>query len=100
MLIRDAITLQLQGRQSLPVSGPYGINTPFHTHFTHDLSPVEHDFVPFAKAVFWRLLSFQVCESETQTGSHLLNQHCVLLVLLGGTERAAVTDSEAGSSAR
>lgn len=29
-----------------------------HTHFTHDLSPVEHDFVPFAKAVFWCLLSF------------------------------------------
>ena len=32
-----------------------------HTHFTHDLSPVEHDFVPLAKAVFWCLLSFQIC---------------------------------------
>lgn len=28
------------------------------THFAHDLSPIEHDLVPFAKAVFWRLLSF------------------------------------------
>lgn len=28
------------------------------THFTHDLSPVEHDLVPFAEAVFRCLLSF------------------------------------------
>lgn len=33
-----------------------------NTHFTHDLSPVEHYFVPLAEAIFGCLLSFYICE--------------------------------------
>lgn len=34
------------------------------THLTHYLPPIEHYFIPFAKAILRRLLSLQVCKKH------------------------------------
>lgn len=44
------------------------------THFAHDFPAIEHDFVPFAEAIFGCFFSFQVCDKRQNHINRNLSQ--------------------------
>lgn len=74
-----------------------------NTHFTHDLSPIEHNFIPLAKAILRCFLSFQVCEIQQKQKS-VQDFTSVTAIMcchyISETGFAAATDFEAESSAK